>query len=735
VQKRNAGAASLLAFCWTARRLWCIFDISIRVTRQRMQHCRRCLGMEADMRAHWMLLRLIVLLLAIPLAARAQAPAGPPMVHALLIGITDYDAKNGLSPLNGPENDVKLMRDVLTTRFGVPAANVRLVLNPTHSAIEQEFAALQQRVRPHDFVYIHYSGHGSTAPDPGDPRGEDQTWVPRGARAAGSAGKDAWDVLDKELALWLAPLYERTDDVVFVSDSCHSGTVSRGSRKGVRSADPVPDPHPLLASLPKVAAPAGGVRIGAARDFEPAVELVERTGRGCEGSKECYGVFTWNWAQALRESRPGEAWGDVFNRASARITTQPSVYQRPQSEGRLDRAVFAGRFAALTPTVEVLDAADGTVTLGGGVLAGLTAGSTYRSVVPQGATPAQLTVQGVDALTSTAQVNSGTVKRADLVQEVTHAYDAQPIKLYLGNGLAPGDAALVAKIRALLTRERTGRLTAFTLVPAAETADWLLQVARVPAGAPAPAPGAARHLPDAKPCAAPCAPPALWVVSRQGLLMDEHMRFDLARPDEEDERLVANLQAFARAQQVRRLAAQGNATPVRMTVTVWRPPAGDKRPCAAGAVDGSGWRRLGPYQADALPPEAQRNDCLAFELANTDTERTLYGYVVTVGPGLAITAALPANQAGSDEARMPPGARIRSDRQHLYRLDTPGRETLLLLASDGPVRAQALQQAGLRDKPQSRLEALLLASATGRGTVEAGGTWGAASIDVLVREP
>jgi hypothetical protein len=686
--------------------------------------------------------RLLAVLAATHLVASAQiAPVPPatatsgPVVQALLIGITQYDGVAGVLPLDGPENDVKLMREVLSTRFAVPASNIRLVLNPTHSVIEQEFAALRQRVRPHDFVYIHYAGHGSTTADPREPRGEDQTWVPRGSRAGKLEGKDNWDVLDKEIALWLAPLYERTEDIVFVSDSCHSGTVSRGSRKGVRSADPVPKPHPLLSQLPKVALPTTGVRIGAARDFESAVELDHRNGGKCDDRSQCYGVFTWNWAQALRESRRGEAWGDVFNRASARITTQPSIYQRPQIEGRADRAVFGGRFAALTPTVEVGESANGRATLNAGALAGLSVGSVYRSVVPEGATPATLRVTQVNALTSEAALQSGSVKRADLVYEVTHAYDAPRIRLYVGKPEVPADAARIGQVRQALTKELTATLSGFEIVSTAESADWWLELARPAANAPTPAPGVARRLPDHVTCAVPCAPPQLWVVSRQGLLMDEHMRFDLARPDEEVARLVSNLRTFAWAQQVRRLAAQGNGTPVRLNVTVWRPPPGDTRKCVAGAVDGSGWTRLGPFPAQAMTARPQVNDCLEFEIENQDRERTWYGYVVTVGPDLKVTPALPVAEAGSDEARIPPGQRIRSAHGRLYRLNAVGRETVMLLASDGPVRAQALQQLGLRDQAKSRLEALLSASAGRRGDLESIGSWGAASVDFLVSVP
>jgi hypothetical protein len=39
------------------------------------------------------------------------------------------------------------------------------------------------------------------------------------------------------------------------------------------------------------------------------------------------------------------------------------------------------------------------------------------------------------------------------------------------------------------------------------------------------------------------------------------------------------------------------------------------------------------------------------------------------------------------------------------------------------------------ERPQSQLEALLAASALGRGEVEVVGKWGATSVDVLVQEP
>lgn len=675
---------------------------------------------------------------ALPPAQQAARPAAqattqsPPSVHALLIGISDYGPA-GLTPLMGPENDVRLMRDILVRRFAVPAANVRLLLNPTHLAIEQEVAALRQRVRRSDIVYIHYSGHGSTAPDPGERRGEDQTWVPFGARSHRLPGVNDWDVLDKELAVWLKPLYELTDDVIFVSDSCHSGGVSRGVAAGVRSSPAVVRPHPLLGKLPAVDQPRTGIRIGAARDFEPAVELDNRNGNPCADSAHCYGVFTWNWAQALMESRPGEAWGDVFSRANARITTMPSVYQQPQLEGRADRAVFAARFAAPTPSVEVLDAgAGGAVLLNAGVLDGVSVGSTYRSLQRGSGAPAILRVTSVEALHSQAQVTSGTVRRADLVVESSHAYATPRISLFVGASDAHADAAWVERVRRDLAGHIGRAQSNFAIEPVAERADWWLYLVR-PGIATDAAPSAAqaRRLPGGHACAQPCAAPQLWVVSRQGELINQRMRFDLQHYDQEFARLVDDLGALAWSQEVRRLAAHGNATQVRASVTVHRPPPGADQQCAASTTPGSGWSTFGPYPLDALKTPPRLGDCLSFELENRDPDRTWYGYLVAVGPDFAVQPVLPEPGSNSDAARIPPSSRMGAP-PRFYHLNAPGRESILLLASDGPVRVQSLQHLPVRGAPASQLDALLATVAAGRGEVQAAGSWGATSEDIWI---
>ncbi len=464
-----------------------------------------------------------VLVGSLVVAAQAQAA-----VRALLIGVDNYQ-ESRLAELSGPPNDLALMRTVLVERFQVPPSQIELLLNPTHTAIELAFAKLAADVRPDDQVYIHYSGHGSwaaaPAPRPGEDaerREQDQTWVAHGARSQARTGKDAMDVLDKELALWLDPIYKVTQDVVVVSDSCHSASATRGKQTGVRSVDGSVVAHPLRATIKRVPEPTVGLRIGASRDTESAVEMDPLLGTGCTSKAGCYGVFTWHWAAALQSSRPGESWGEVFDRASAATTSTPGVLQRPQMEGVADRAVFKGRFAppsALVPVTEVQS--DGTVVLGSGLLSGLTIGSEFQTLVNPPQTTAKIKIKSATAGLAYADLLNGTIKAGDTVREFTHLY--KPIRLFVGGPQVPGKNSEVADLlRKSIDEARRFAMQGFEVVSQREQADWRLEILY-----PSPkTPATATVLPEGGKCeSASCPAPELWVVSPLGQWMDARMRF------------------------------------------------------------------------------------------------------------------------------------------------------------------------------------------------------------------
>jgi hypothetical protein len=634
----------------------------------------------------------------------ARAESSLNQTHVLLIGEWDYSAAK-LPDLDGPRNDIALMRDLLHARFGVPDSAIVMLSNPTHTQVQHAFEDLQKQVSPGDLVYIQFSGHGSTTPDPGDPRGEDQTWVPHGARVEGVAGLDSMDILDKEIALWLKPLYDKTQDVVFVSDSCHSATVSRGeSRRGVRQVDPaIGAMHPLVGTLAKVPYPTSGVRIGAARDFESAVELEPTSGRACAaGSSTCYGVFTWNWAQALRESEPGASWGDVFRRTAARVSAVPSTYQRPQLDGQPGRAVLQARFASVMRSVEVSSVDDGGALLNAGWLVGVTAGSTYEvKPAAAAASAAVLAIDHVDGSASHASVVSGHVRAGDLAVERSHAVTTPAIRLFVG---ADDQDAEGSRKLADALAHATDQLGAYELVSDRQSAELRLLPAR--------------------------AVKTEWQVqTAQGLIVDPRMRFDLKR-DEELQRLLDDLEAFAWARQIRALGERGNPTALTLQVKSAILPAGQPVACEDSQNVGGRWKRSQAAPFDNLETTRTLGECLSFEIANRDQARSLYGYVIAIGPDFRVQSIWPGPQENADAARVAPQGKVSPD--NFYYLGDAGRETLLFLSSDRAIDPVLLQHNGVRGEARSPLEAALAAAAGRRGSVQRIGQWGATGVDLQV---
>ena len=104
------------------------------------------------------------LLVGLILAAQAGWAAS----HALIIGIGKY-RNFPENTLDGPPNDARVLRDTLAKSWGFPAANIDLLLDEqaTGAAIRQHLGALRDRVKTGDQVFVYFSGHGTSAYDPG----------------------------------------------------------------------------------------------------------------------------------------------------------------------------------------------------------------------------------------------------------------------------------------------------------------------------------------------------------------------------------------------------------------------------------------------------------------------------------------------------------------------------------------------------------------------------------------
>ena len=173
--------------------------------------------------------------------AQSQPKKADPGRHALLVGCTCYPSLEEHLQLEGPGNDVALMRRLLIDHYQFPPESIVTLAEeslggqklPTRDNIKGEFDRLAKVARTGDEVVILLSGHGSQQPDdnpPEEPDGLDETFLPRDVGKWSDNTKVVERaIIDDELGVWLNAIREKGASVWLIVDSCHSGTITRGN--------------------------------------------------------------------------------------------------------------------------------------------------------------------------------------------------------------------------------------------------------------------------------------------------------------------------------------------------------------------------------------------------------------------------------------------------------------------------------------------------------------------------
>jgi hypothetical protein len=207
-------------------------------------------------------------LVSLPYSARGQAAR--PGLHALVVGINTYagrDARGPIRSLRGCLNDADDI-EAQVRRLG-PASFRRLGWDGAGKAERpvarvNVFAAWRDMLaaaRAGDTLLFTYSGHGSQVPvQPGNPSreadGMDETLVLTGYNVAD--GRNGEHIIDDELDELFRAAHAKGLIVVFVSDSCHSGTVYRAVELrdvSYRTLRPDPMTRGAPVAAPRPAAP------------------------------------------------------------------------------------------------------------------------------------------------------------------------------------------------------------------------------------------------------------------------------------------------------------------------------------------------------------------------------------------------------------------------------------------------------------------------------------------------
>ena len=202
-----------------------------------------------------------------------QAVLAPPDMdfgryHALVIGANDY---RNLPKLETAVNDASAVADVLRQRYGF---TVTLLLNPTRADVVRALDRLRGELTPRDNLLVYYAGHGFL-----DVEADTGYWQPVDAEEGTRADWIAISGVTSTVKAMSAK------HVMVISDSCYSGTLTRGVSVGIKTgAERVAELRRLADTKSRTALVSGGL--------EPVYD----------GGGDGHSVFTRALLTALRES-------------------------------------------------------------------------------------------------------------------------------------------------------------------------------------------------------------------------------------------------------------------------------------------------------------------------------------------------------------------------------------------------------------------------------------------------
>ena len=212
----------------------------------------------------------------------------------LVIGIADYMNKPfkyggrtyRFNDLNYTVNDAKAMEEVI----GVDPKRVKTILNSeaSYETIKNAIHEWLGQADKEDSALLYFSGHGANQPDTNgdEPDKWDEVLVPYDYPRAEKF------ITDDEINKWLKGL--RAEEVVFIADSCHSGSSHKAVRtfyrpEGAKLVNPLQDSIGQDLANPKDVNSKGA---GGKEGTIIALEASKPNQNAQENSRFKHGVFT-----------------------------------------------------------------------------------------------------------------------------------------------------------------------------------------------------------------------------------------------------------------------------------------------------------------------------------------------------------------------------------------------------------------------------------------------------------
>ncbi|CDP87106.1 MULTISPECIES: caspase family protein [Mycolicibacterium] len=262
---------------------------------------------------------------------------------AVLIGVNRYRIPG--NDLRGCVPDVKNMAKLLQQQYEFDADDISVITDfkATKEAIETAVTGLIGGARRGDVLLLHYSGHGSNVPDDNGDESDDRDEI------LCPTDLDWNDPLRDD---WLRTVFDGLAagvSLTVITDSCHSGTVTR-------ALEP-PDAPVIERYLPSpwdlAAVESGRGLTGTTRGVrrhKPAADVVhvdipEVLISGCRADQTSAdaaiaggfaGALTYNLVEAVTESRTPLSYRELHDQTCAKLK-RGRYEQVPQLEGSEER--------------------------------------------------------------------------------------------------------------------------------------------------------------------------------------------------------------------------------------------------------------------------------------------------------------------------------------------------------------------------------------------------------------
>lgn len=248
---------------------------------------------------------------------------------ALCIAINDYPGYN--NDLKGCVNDAKNWSQLLQNKYGFTIVDTLLDRKATKVAVYHAIKKLVKQAKDGDILVITYSGHGTNVRDTSrdEADGRDEAWCMYDG-----------NLIDDDIKKLIAGLPSGVKLTV-ISDSCHSGTVTRAFMEATNAGEydeyikarympPEDDIEAFaISSMPLEKAV-----------FEPRSGMKEILISGCKSTEYSYdaringqatGAFSYHAINILKNN-PGITYEDFYKKLREQLPTR-RFSQTPQLEG------------------------------------------------------------------------------------------------------------------------------------------------------------------------------------------------------------------------------------------------------------------------------------------------------------------------------------------------------------------------------------------------------------------